>query len=397
MENSDYVINVENDKRENLSNKISASVKKALRIKMEKGSSIASRPPYGYFFNEVYKNGEKFIQLVPRGDETSEVVKKIYTLYLNGWGCGKIASYLNDKSIETPSFYLKNFNRSKFGLWSKNTIKSILINEKYAGIMVQNKWKGIEGNKVVLNNEKERIYGGEFQGIISKEEFFKVQEIMKEKSKMFTTIKREYHLFSSLLNCNECGGAMSYRKNYKGYKCSNSQSGKNRCTAHSVKEEHLKELVFQKFREFYNKEKEKIEFDDMLYKVASEEEDLEKNLRHIEKKITKINSKIEDVILDIEEGVLDQEEKIKSRKELSKLMIKRNKLLRKKEILEKVVGDMQRIDKSKIYIKKVKEVLETNTLSKEILGELIDKILVKEGKDKKNKKDKKIDIILKKI
>src|SRR3712207_6123365 len=76
MENSDYVINVENDKRENLSNKISASVKKALRIKMEKGSSIASRPPYGYFFNEVYKNGEKFIQLVPRGDETSEVVKR---------------------------------------------------------------------------------------------------------------------------------------------------------------------------------------------------------------------------------------------------------------------------------------------------------------------------------
>jgi len=51
------------------------------------------------------------------------------------------------------------------------------------------------------------------------------------------------HPFSTVLTCNECNGSMSYRKKYEGYKCSDSQRGGGRCTAHSVKEQFLKATI----------------------------------------------------------------------------------------------------------------------------------------------------------
>ena len=63
----------------------SRKVKSALNTRMQNGSSIASKPPYGYKFDEVCEGNQKKIILIPRSDDTTEVVKKIYSLYLSGW------------------------------------------------------------------------------------------------------------------------------------------------------------------------------------------------------------------------------------------------------------------------------------------------------------------------
>lgn len=265
-----------------LSKKISKCVRNALKNKMRKGSSIASRPPYGYSSKEVYENGEKIVKLVSSQDETSETVKKIYELYLEGYGCGKIATYLNSKNIPTPSSYIEGFKKSKFGVWSKNTVKAILINEKYAGIMLQYKWKRKE-EKIILTSEEERIYGGEFKGIINKDTFLKVQNIMKKRCKEYSTGKsRKEHLFSSILVCNECGGSMCYRKNYSGYKCNNSQTGRGRCTAHSIKEEELKKIVIKEVKEAYKRYKDDCEFYSILYGAVNEQGNIKREIKHLD-------------------------------------------------------------------------------------------------------------------
>ena len=62
----------------------SKRVRSALHDRMQRGSSIASKPPYGYKFEEVYEGNQKNIILVQEGGETTEVVKEIFSLYIQG-------------------------------------------------------------------------------------------------------------------------------------------------------------------------------------------------------------------------------------------------------------------------------------------------------------------------
>src|SRR3712207_9263664 len=87
---------------------------------MIRGSSIASKPPYGYKFLEYYNGDVKTIKLVPANDETTEVVKEIFNLYLDGYGLTKIAECLNAQGIEPPSARLANFKNNLTIKWNKN-------------------------------------------------------------------------------------------------------------------------------------------------------------------------------------------------------------------------------------------------------------------------------------
>ena len=59
-------------------------------------------------------------------EEEAKVVKKIYTMFLvEGKTTGYIAEYLNEEKIPTPT--------GNIGSWSKQSVLSILRNEKYAG------------------------------------------------------------------------------------------------------------------------------------------------------------------------------------------------------------------------------------------------------------------------
>lgn len=369
-----------------LSKSISKCVKKALKNRMKKGSSIASRPPYGYEFKHIYKDGEKIVTLTPAGDITTKTVKKIYKLYLKGYGCGKIATYLNEKEIPVPSSYIENFKKSKFGIWSKNTIKSILINEKYAGIMVQYKWKRVEENKIVLTSEQERIYGEDFEGIISKEDFEAVQELMKEKSKRFKNKDRKKHLFSPFLQCNECGGSLCYRKNYEGYKCNNSQAGKARCTAHSVKEKELKKIILKKVEEVYKKKKKDSEFYSILYGAVKEETDIEEEIYSLENKVEKIEENIKKISLHVES---EKDKDYAHNMVYHELKHKKKKLIKKIDKLKTLENNIDKWDNiSNVFLKSAEELLENHNFTREILENLVEKIVVKEKKEEKEKKIK---------
>ena len=223
----------------------SKRVRSALEDRMQRGSSIAYKPPYGYKFEELYEGNQKTIILVPEGGETTEVVKEIFDLYQKGWGFGRIATYLNKKGILPPSARLKNFKRKKFGMWTNNTIQSILKNPKYGGYMVQQRWRKVSYKikKVKATPEEEWIWSGEFDGIIDKKTFNKVQKIMEQRKQGYRYKQDRIYPFTTVLKCAGCGGSMSYRKKYKGYKCTNSQMGGGRCTPHSIKENYLIEEI----------------------------------------------------------------------------------------------------------------------------------------------------------
>lgn len=356
-----------------------------LKQRMIRGSSIASKPPYGYEFKEVYDGNVKNIKLASKEDETTEVVREIFNLYIQGWGMGSIATHLNNKGIEPPSAQVKNFAKGKFGLWTNNTIRYILTNPKYGGIMVQGRWKKVSYKikKVKTTPKDEWIVGGEFEGIVSRDVFEKVQELIKKRSKNFRHKGGNVHLFSGVLKCNECGGSMSYRARYKGYKCTNSQMGGGRCTAHSIKEEYLKEIIKSSLKMHVQKMVNPKE----LYKLAEEkvknEDNYEKELKKIEKELKKLDFQVEKTYMHRLEETIS---KRNFHNLISGIQKKQEHLINRKEELESLKKSCE--DEEKLYQKykeKIDRILNFEEFDRVIIESLIDKIIVSEDKDTREK------------
>ncbi len=67
----------------------SRRTKDGLRQRMLRGSCISSKAPYGYRLNTICRDNLKYVQLVIADDGTEKVVRKIFSLYLGGYGFQK--------------------------------------------------------------------------------------------------------------------------------------------------------------------------------------------------------------------------------------------------------------------------------------------------------------------
>ena len=364
----------------------SKKIRSALATRMEHGSCIASKPPYGYKFEEVYEGAQKTIILVPRMDETTEVVREIFNLYLSGWGAGRIATYLNEKKVSPPSAHIKNFAKSKFGIWNNNTIISILKNYKYGGFMAQGTYKKVSYKVKKINpvDKEQWIIGGEFQGIINKDAFLKTQEVLKSRSKNNYRYRNGViHPFSTVLMCNKCKGAMTYRTKYKGYKCVNSQMGGKRCTPHSVKEEDLINIVLEDVKEMIDKKINK----EKIYKEYGDieiDDNLSIELTNLNDKISKINTKFRKLYEDKLEGIISE---YNFNNMMDYIQNEQERLLERKEQLTNIVNnpshDNELLSK---YKRELDNLLELKKIDRNFVETLVDKIIVEEIDGSKEKR-----------
>lgn len=218
------------------SEKISQRIKFGKNQRANKGLYNGSNPPYGY--KKAGKN-----DLIPAGDITTEVVKLIFKMYIQGEGLYKIAKYLNKKGYPTPSMAAGKTNNNN--LWHQSTIKNILTNEIYIGNMVQNKSK----TKDLLNGIREANSKEEYirvnnthKAIIDDKSFELVQRILKKRRRKITTTGK--HLFTNILYCGHCNSRLHYKKNKSSYICGRvNKMGKSSCRGCYIKEEELKGLI----------------------------------------------------------------------------------------------------------------------------------------------------------
>jgi site-specific DNA recombinase len=356
-----------------------------LKQRMIRGSSIASKPPYGYKFEEEYAGNIKTIRLVAEDDETTETVKEIFELYLKGYGFGRLATYLNSKGIAPPSAKLNNFVLSKFGLWTNNTIKTILNNPKYGGIMVQGRWRKISYKikKVRATLQKEWIYGGEFKGIVSKEIFEEVQNIICKRSKSYRYKGQNVYMFSSVLKCNECGGSMSYRKKFQGYKCTNSQMGGGRCTAHSLKEDELKEIIITDLIQSVLSKLNEHDIYNGIDKLINKSENHGTKLKNIESELKKSDRQFQELYSDKFNGKVSE----RNFEILSNTIEKKQQELinRKKEMLINLEAAINYNDMYMIYKSEIDKILRFQDLDRVMVESLVEKIIISEDKQMKQK------------
>ena len=104
------------------------------------GPSSGPRAPFGYQKSTSNRN-----QLVP--DPIAAItVRKIFELAANGMGVTAIVRYLNEKEIPTTIQYARsngltgNYDDGD-GSWNSRSVKYILTNRTYTGMLIQGKEK----------------------------------------------------------------------------------------------------------------------------------------------------------------------------------------------------------------------------------------------------------------
>lgn len=137
--------------------------------------------------------------------EFASAISPVFKLYL-------IKEFERLKEIESQ-------NRE----WNVSMITGIIKNKVYTGDLIQQKRKRIsfKNHKLIKTKEDELIITkNNHMEIISKEQFERVQDIIKHSAKVNSN--NEYDIFSGYLKCTECDSNLTIRKSkeYTYYACS---------------------------------------------------------------------------------------------------------------------------------------------------------------------------------
>ncbi len=206
----------------------SRKIRSVFKSKGMSGKHLTGTVIYGYLWDEKREHW-----LVD--EEAAEVVRRIFSLTLAGYGPYQIACKLSADRIEIPAVHLARFNegvnRSKpvkdpYG-WGSSTIVSILKKQEYLGHTVNFKTrKHFKDKKSHYVPEDEwTIFENTHEAIIDQQTFDLVQKI-RSNVRRYPNGWGEAAPLTGLLYCADCGGKMYVHRTNNGkrisqYTCSN--------------------------------------------------------------------------------------------------------------------------------------------------------------------------------
>lgn len=221
----------------------SKKVKSVIKRRQEDGKWICA-VPYGYV---ITNNKTMTFEVEPT---EAEVVRKIFELYISGWGYKKIANYLTEQNIPTPRMNERARKEAKGeecklkvrSEWSIVTIQGILSNDFYIGTLRQGKYtrKKINGADIKKDESEHLVFENNHEAIIDYRTFAIAQEALKKRSTSnYRGIKKYDNVYTGLMVCGDCGSPMfpMSRKELKdAYRCGRyHQHGRKACTSHHIR------------------------------------------------------------------------------------------------------------------------------------------------------------------
>ncbi len=367
---------------------LSKNIRSSLRAKMKDGQFLGSSCPYGYK-KDLQNHNHLVID-----EYAAAIVKRIYQLYLSGYGKSKIGAILSSEGILIPTLYKRqvlkeNYYHSKAldttKVWSYQTIHTILNNETYLGHLVQNKVNTLsykDKKKKSVPKEQWIVVKNTHEPIIEQEVFDRVQKLQKNRTRSVVSMESN-GIFSGLIYCADCKHAMSrkyarHEKNkFTGYICKTYKThGKQFCDSHSINIEDLEEAVLLSIKSEARKILKKQDIDKLRkiepYKTSENEYELQINT--IQNRIDQIetfkrktyDSYMEDLISKEEYicYIADYDKKIKTLQE------QKNTVQNKFDLQNK-----QNIQYDK-WIELFKDYINIDKLTREVVLECIEKIEV---------------------
>ena len=275
----------------------SRKVKSVIRRRQADGKWICAAP-YGYIVNK-----QQQFEVVPT---EAEIVRRIYRLYIDGWGYKRIANSLTGDGIPTPRMTERerkiaegeDYRRSVKSAWSIVTIQTILDNDFYIGTLRQGKYQRakINGRDVRRDETEQIVIENHHQPIIDYRTFATVRSLREKRAKYnYRGVKINDNVYSGFLECGDCGApmfALGRRDLKPAYTCGTyHRRGTAGCTTHHIRVDKLDELVKLYVKKVRDNSAEMLA--ELNAEIAREPEDVAETERSA--------ANIEDVLLDAQE------------------------------------------------------------------------------------------------
>ena len=275
----------------------SKKVKSVIRRRQEDGRWICAAP-YGYIVNKKQQ-----FEVVP---VEAEIVRRIYRLYIDGWGYKRIANTLTDEGIPTPRMAERErkiaegeeYRRSVKSAWSIATVQGILDNDFYIGTLRQGKYTRakINGRDILRDEVEQIVIENHHQPIMDYRTFAAVRALREKRAKYnYRGVKINENVYSGFLECGDCGApmfALSRRDLKPAYTCGTyHRRGTAGCTTHHIRVDKLDELVKLYVRKVRDNSAEMLA--KLNEELAREPEDVAETERSA--------ANLEDVLLDAQE------------------------------------------------------------------------------------------------
>ena len=259
-EEDDLMIGVRGLMNDYYAKDIGKKIRAGYRQKQKDGLVIT--PPFGYWKDRNTN------QVVVHQD-AAETVQLIYALYLQGCGQKEIARRLNRLGRKTPAQIMTErlgYDSQKPPktpdgqfLWRYASVKNILVEEAYTGVLVNHRREYCGGKARAVNEADWLRHENFYPVIIEKADWKQVQALLKQQARPAVN-NRTKHRYAGLLTCRECGNAFipmircwngKSRVEYvcRGYH----RNGKTYCASHRIHEEVLDAAV-QEYAETVRKQ-----------------------------------------------------------------------------------------------------------------------------------------------
>ena len=384
------VIPFKNFINDNYCRDTSAKVRSVCKVKRKQGQFISNYAPYGYEKDE--ENKHKIVI----DKEVEYVVRKIFSMKLEGYSSYSIAKHLNDNGIPSPMEHKKakgiryktGFSTKAVAKWDTPAVNRILTNEVYIGTLQQGKREKINYklDKVVSKDRSDWIeIEDNHEAIIDPHDFEIVQKLLKCDIKA-KTVGEKADLFSGLLFCKDCNAQMTKKVDKRGktptvyYICSSYNKGQD-CSRHSIKQEELQRTVLEMIRHYiqylgeYESVSEKIKEMEVSYELFQK---IDKRQEYTKKSKAKFELLKSSLYQDLKEGIIAEEEFYDMREFYT------NRIVESELILEKQSKEITRLYKKSLnnqnFLADIKKYQNIGTLERGLLVRLVDKIYVLEDK-----------------
>lgn len=374
---------------------ISKKIRSAYHTKALNGEFTGPYPPYGY---SKHQENKHTLIINP---EQSEIVRKIYNLFIDGNSIYKIAKILKQDEILTPraEMFLSHGTNKSVQItqypfdWSNKTILNILENEEYTGSVICNRHQTIsfKSKKLIKNPSNKWIVSKNMhEPIINLEMYMQVQDIIHQNKKAPST--KHTNIFKGKVRCNTCGKTLTLsvrpgRQVYGTFDCSTYRRyGKSRCISHYVTYEQLTLAVITSINKIISiAQKGEGKLDNYILKKNSpslQTTTLKNCTKEKEQRIDEIDVFIKKLYENYVFGKIKEDKFYVLDKNYDD---ERKSIIKEIKDIQNQISEINKYEeKAKSFIRMISKFDQVNNLNQDIIDKLIEKMVVTEDKDNKN-------------
>ena len=353
--------------------------------------------------------------------ETAPVIRKIYDLALDGWGCMRIAKKLMEDRVPITRVKGNTECDINYYAWGSARISHILRNPFYKGahLVCRTHQKGIRSNTYdIIPREDWEVIEGCHEAIIPPEEWAQVQEIIDRRPTIMEGNSCPfYNLFHGILYCATCGKSMQVRYEKVGrtgknrftgeqrepidkayYICQTyNRLGKNACTSHKIEARDLYNLVLKDIQElaamalkdadaFYQRLSRRME-----RRYMADASEMQKERERLEARNREIDDMFLSLYTDKAKGVISEQRFIKLTAAMDQEQEENQRRLQ--ELLRMLQQSDAQESEVRTFIREIRQYATIQELDETVLNRLISRILVGEVKKVDGQKVQKVRIV----